>query len=379
MRVAIFTETAPPSVNGVVRRLDHTIRKLVETGDQVMVFAPSGGPHQWHGAEVFRAPSFPLPWYPEILVGMPRPLVRARLARFAPDVVHAVNPAVLGAGGMFYARTLGIPLVASFHTHLPRYLHHYGLGVFEQLAWDVLRSFHNQADINLAISAPVAEELQRRGLERVELGWRGGVDTVLFHPDKRSAEVRSRLSGGHPDAPLIVSVGRLGAEKGLEMLGPLADQIPGARLALIGDGPHRPLLEQQLASRSAHFAGYLKGEDLATAVASADVLVFPSETDTLGLVILESMASGTPVVAARSGGSPDLIADGHTGFLFAPGNVKDAAGAVRRLLDDQVTRQLIRVAGRVQAERWTWAEAVRDLRGWYARAIRRDTRQPKAA
>jgi glycosyltransferase involved in cell wall biosynthesis len=379
MRVALFTETAPPSVNGVVRRLDHTIRRLTDAGDEVLVFAPSGGPTRWHGAEVFGAPSFPLPWYPEIQIGVPRPLVRARLAKFAPDVVHAVNPAVLGAGGMLYARMLGVPVVASFHTHLPRYLHHYGLGVFEQLAWDVLRSFHNQADINLAISAPVAEELVRRGMERVELGWRGGVDTVLFHPDKRSLAARAELSGGHPEAPLIVSVGRLGAEKGLETLGPLLDRVPGARLALVGDGPYRPLLEQQLASRPARFAGYLKGEALATAVASADVLVFPSETDTLGLVILEAMASGTPVVAAKSGGAPDLIADGRTGFLFAPGDVAGAAAAVRHVLDDRVTRELIRVAGRVQAERWTWAEAVNDLRGWYSCAIERSRRLPKAA
>jgi glycosyltransferase involved in cell wall biosynthesis len=379
MRIALFTETAPPSVNGVVRRLDHTIRRLTDLGDEVLVFAPSGGPARWHAADVFGAPSFPLPWYPEIQIGMPRPLVRARLARFAPDVVHAVNPAVLGAGGMLYARTLGIPVVASFHTHLPKYLHHYGLGVFEQLAWDVLRSFHNQADVNLAISVLVAEELRRRGMERVELGWRGGVDTVMFHPDKRSLEVRSRLSEGHPEAPLIVSVGRLGAEKGLELLGPLLDRVPGARLALVGDGPHRPLLQQQLASRPAHFAGYLTGEELASAIASADVLVFPSETDTLGLVILEAMASGTPVVAAMSGGAPDLVDDGRTGFLFAPSDVAGASAKVARLLKDRVTRELIRVAGRVQADRWSWAEAVRDLRGAYLRGIERSRRQSRAA
>jgi glycosyltransferase involved in cell wall biosynthesis len=378
MRVAIFTETAPPSVNGVVRRLDQTIRNLTEMGDEVMVFAPAGGPNRWHGAEVFGAPCFPLPWYPEILVGMPRPAVRSRLARFAPDVVHAVNPAVLAAGGMLYARSLGIPVVASFHTHLPRYLHHYGLGVFEQLAWDWLRSFHNQADFNLAISRPVAEELRQRGLHRVELGWRGGVDTALFHPRRTSAEMRARLTGGRPEDRLIVCVGRLGAEKGLELLGPLLDRLPGTHAAFVGDGPYRPLLEQQLASRQAHFAGYLKGEELASAVASADALVFPSQTDTLGLVMLEAMAAGTPVVAAASGGTPDLVDDGLTGFLFRPGDAAGAARAIGRLFDDPVTRELVRVAGRAQAECWTWAAATRDLRGWYSRAIER-TRQPKAA
>lgn len=378
MRVAIFTETAPPSVNGVVRRLDQTIRQLVAAGDEVIVFAPAGGPSRWHGTEVFGAPAFPLPWYPEIAVGMPRPAVRSRLARFAPDVVHAVNPAVLGAGGMIYARSLGLPIVASFHTHLPRYLKHYGFGVFERLAWDLLRSVHNQADINLAISRPVANELVRRGMHRVELGWRGGVDTALFHPNRASLAMRSRLSEGHPDAPLLLSVGRLGAEKGLEMLGPMLDRIPGARLALVGDGPHRALLQQQLATRPVHFAGYLAGEELATAVASADVLVFPSQTDTFGLVMLEAMAAGTPVVAAESGGVPDIVEDGRTGFVFAPGSVEAAARAVSRLLHDRVTRELIRVSGRAQAERWTWAAAAGDLRGWYLAAIQREG-QAKAA
>ena len=378
MRVAIFTETAPPSVNGVVRRLDQTIRHLVEMGDEVLVFAPAGGPRSWHGAEVFGAPCFPLPWYPEIQVGLPHPAVRSRLARFAPDVVHAVNPAVLAAGGMFFARTLAVPVVASFHTHLPRYLHHYGLGVFEQVAWDVLRSFHNQADVNLAISRPVADELQRRGMHRVELGWRGGVDATLFHPKKVSAEMRERLTDGHPEDVLIVCVGRLGAEKGLELIGPVLDRVPNSRVAFIGDGPYRSLLQQQLATRPAHFAGYLKGEELASAVASADALVFPSQTDTLGLVMLEAMAAGTPVVAADSGGTPDLVHDGRTGFLFRPGDADTAARALRRVVDDAVTRELVRLAGRAQAERWTWAAAARDLRGWYGRAISR-TRQPKAA
>lgn len=373
MKIAVFTETALPNVNGVVRRLDETIRLLEAAGDEVLVFAPAGGATRWHGAEVVVAPSIPLPMYPEIVVGMPRPLLRSRLARFAPDVVHAVNPAVLGAGGILYARSLGIPVVASFHTHLPRYLHHYGLGLFEPLAWDILRSLHNQAVINLCISRPIAEELHDRGLERVEVGWRGGVDTALFHPSRSSAAMRERLTGGRPEAPLVISVGRLGAEKGLDLVGSLIPRLPGARFAFIGDGPYRGALEQHLAGAPVHFAGYLAGAELATAVASADVLVFPSQTDTLGLVLLEAMAAGTPVVAANSGGVPDVVRDGFNGHLFPPGDAVIAAAAIRRLLDDPIARELLRVAGRREAERWTWAAATEDLRRWYRRAIELET------
>jgi len=369
MRIAVFTETAPPSINGVVRRLDETIRLLARAGDQVLVFAPAGGSDHWHGAEVVGAPSIPLPMYPEILVGMPRPALRARLDRFAPDVVHAVNPAVLGAGGVLYARSLGIPVVASFHTHLPRYLRHYGLGLFEPIAWDLLRSLHNQAVINLCIAKPIADELQNRGVERVELGWRGGVETSLFHPSRVSLAMRARLTDGHPDDPIVICVGRLSAEKGLDLIGPMLDALPGVRGAFIGDGPHRTALERSTSGRRVHFTGYMAGEELAAAVASADILVFPSQTDTLGLVLLEAMAAGTPVVSANSGGAPDVVRDGFNGLLFPPGDAAAAASAVRRLLDDGVGRELIRVAGRREAERWTWAAATEDLRGWYRRAI----------
>ena len=369
MRIAVFTETALPSINGVVRRLNETIPLLEEAGDEVLVFAPAGGPSRWHDAEVVHAPSIPLPMYPEIVVGMPRPALRSRLARFAPDVVHAVNPALLGAGGMFYARSLGIPVVASFHTHLPRYLHHYGLGLFEPFAWDVLRSVHNQATINLCISDPIAAELRRRGLERVEVAWRGGVDTSLFHPAQATAAVRDRLTEGHADAFLMIAVGRLGVEKGLDIFGPMLDALPGVRMAFVGDGPYRSVLMQQLADRPVHFAGYMRGPELASAVASADVLVFPSQTDTLGLVLLEAMAAGTPVVAANSGGAPDVVRHGFNGLLFAPGDAAGAAAAVRRLLDDPISRELIRVAARREADRWTWAAATEDLRAWYRQAI----------
>jgi glycosyltransferase involved in cell wall biosynthesis len=365
MKIAVFTETAPPNVNGVVRRLDETIRLLEAAGDEVLVFAPAGGATRWHGVEVVGAPSIPLPMYPEITVGMPRPALRSRLAKFRPDVVHAVNPAVLGAGGVLYARTLGIPIVASFHTHLPRYLHHYGLGLLEPLAWDLLRSLHNQAAINLCISRPIADELRGHGVDRVEVGWRGGVDGSLFHPSRASQEMRVRLSNGCPGAPLAISVGRLSAEKGLDLLRPMVDQLPGVRLALIGDGPHRAALEEHLTGLPVHFAGYLAGAELATAMASADALVFPSQTDTLGLVLLEAMSAGLPVVAANAGGAPDLVRHGIDGFLFPPGDAGAAARLVRQLLANPAARAAMGQGARRAAERWTWEAAVDDLRGWY--------------
>ena len=369
MRIAIFTETFLPGVNGVVTRLLRTLGHLGAEGDRVLVVAPRGGPDICEGAEVLGVPAMPLPLYPEISIAMPRPQIGRRLQRFRPDVIHAVNPAVLGLAASHYARTMRRPLVASFHTNLPRYLRHYGLGLLEPVAWDLLRSIHNHADVNLCISDPVARDLVQRGFERVRVAWRGGVDVEAFHPRRADPGMRARLTGGHPGAPLLLYAGRLGAEKNLELLRPTLAGIPGARLALVGDGPHRLELEQQFNGLPVHFTGYLRGEELAKAYASADAFVFPSATDTLGLVVLEAMASGLPVVGARAGGIPDLVEHGVSGLLFEPDDAAGAARLVARALTPSAEREMIRLNGRRVAEGWGWRAAARDLRRVYSSVL----------
>lgn len=365
MRVAFVTETFLPSVNGVATRLDQTVRHLVRGGDDVMVIAPGGGTRDHGGARIVGIGGFPFPLYREISVALPRPAVSRALKSFRADIIHVVNPAILGWGGIYYARTRRIPLLCSFHTHLPHYLQHYGLGVMENLVWDLLRSAHNQAAVNLCISRPMETELIEHGIRRVEVGWRGGVDTELFHPDRRNAETRARLCAADPEGPLLLYVGRLSAEKGVDRLRDVLDAIPGAQLAIAGDGPFRPSLERHFAGRPVVFPGYLRGEELARTYASADAFVFPSCSETLGLVLLEAMASGCPVVAARAGGIPEVVAEGDSGILFAPGNMDEAAGAVRQVLGDADLARGLREAGRAQAERWSWAAATSELRERY--------------
>ncbi len=371
MRIAIITETAPPNVNGVVTRLGHTLRELRAAGDEVMVAAPSTAPPEWEGVPVVRVSSFPLPNYPELQVALPRPALREALTRFRPDVVHVVNPVVLGAGALVYARVSGLPVIASFHTHVPRYLGHYGLAPLEDLAWEYLRTVHNQAAANLCISTAMAAELRLRGFERVTVGWRGGVDTHLFHPGRASLAMRERLTGGHPERPLILYAGRVSAEKNVDLLAPITACLPGAHLAIVGDGPRRPILEEALQGRAATFLGYLYGAELASAMASADVLIFPSATDTLGLVALEAMAAGTPAVAAAAGGIRDLVEHGRNGLLFPPGDAAAAAAGLRRLLDNRLELELMRVRGRRFADAWSWPAATADLRRHYQDLLER--------
>ncbi|MBD2665415.1 glycosyl transferase, group 1 [Richelia sinica FACHB-800] len=369
MRIALFTETFLPKVDGIVTRLRHTVDHLQRDGNQVLVVAPEGGIKEHKGAKVYGVSGFPLPLYPELKMALPRPAIGHALEEFQPDIIHVVNPAVLGLSGIFYSKVLKIPLVASYHTHLPQYLQHYGLGMLEGLLWELLKGAHNQAMLNLCTSTAMMAELTAHGIERVDL-WQRGVDTELFHPDRASLEMRSRLSQNHLDSPLLLYVGRLSAEKEIERIKPILQAIPHARLALVGDGPHRSTLEKHFAGTNTLFVGYLMGEELASAFASADAFIFPSRTETLGLVLLEAMAAGCPVVAARSGGIPDIVTDGVNGYLFDPkADIQAAIDATVLLLEQQQKAAIIRQNARQEAEKWGWSAATRQLQHYYQKVV----------
>ncbi|MFN9692223.1 MAG: glycosyltransferase family 4 protein [Synechococcaceae cyanobacterium] len=371
MKVAFFTETFLPKVDGIVTRVTKTIPHLIAAGDEVIIFCPEGCPEAFMGAQVIGVPAMPLPLYPELKLALPRPAVSEALERFTPDLVHVVNPAVLGLGGIWLARTRGWPLVASYHTHLPKYLEHYGMGMLEPLLWELLKAAHNQASLNLCTSTAMVEELSEKGIQHTAL-WQRGVDTELFQPERGHAAMRQRLHGRWDDSGnLLLYIGRLSAEKQIERIRPVLEAIPEARLALVGDGPHRAQLERCFEGTATTFVGYLAGEELAAAYASGDAFVFPSSTETLGLVLLEAMAAGCPVVGANRGGIPDIVSDGVNGCLYDPDDPASLVRAVRRLLGDAPTRLQLRQAARAEAERWGWGGATEQLRGYYRHVLDR--------
>lgn len=373
MKIALFTETFLPKVDGIVTRLTKTVQHLVAAGDEVLIFCPEGAPPEYCGARVVGVPAMPLPLYPELKLALPRPAVADALEQFGPDLVHVVNPAVLGLGGIWLAKTKGYPLVASYHTHLPKYLEHYGMGMLEPLLWELLKAAHNQASLNLCTSNAMVQELSDKGIQHTAL-WQRGVDTELFRPELRSQAMRERLLNGMSDTgQLLLYIGRLSAEKQIERIRPVLYAMPNARLALVGDGPYRQQLETLFAGSATHFVGYLAGEDLAAAYASGDAFLFPSSTETLGLVLLEAMAAGCPVVAANRGGIPDIVSDGVNGCLYEPDGPEGGAGsltaATRRLLEDRTRLQQLRGAARQEAERWGWGGATEQLRGYYRQVL----------
>ncbi|MDC3160363.1 glycosyltransferase family 1 protein [Prochlorococcus sp. AH-716-G04] len=373
MKIAFFTETFLPKVDGIVTRLTKTIEFLTKNGDEVIVFCPEGCPDSYKGATIVGVAAMPLPLYPELKLGLPGPAVSDKLEEFKPDLIHVVNPAVLGLGGIWLAKTNNIPLIASYHTHLPKYLEHYGMGMLEPLLWELLKAAHNQALLNLCTSTAMVNELEDKGIQRTAL-WQRGVDTENFRPELRSEKMREKLFGKYQNTDsLLIYVGRLSAEKQIERIKPVLDNIPGACLALVGDGPYRGQLEKVFENTKTNFIGYLSGEELASAYASGDVFLFPSSTETLGLVLLEAMAAGCPVIGANKGGIPDIINNGINGCLYNPdekdNGERSLIEATKKILVDKNKKEAMRKEARKEAEQWDWNQATLQLQKYYAKTL----------
>jgi glycosyltransferase involved in cell wall biosynthesis len=370
MRIALFTETFVPKVDGIVTTLCQTIKQLKNLGHDVLIIAPEGGVQEYEQCRIVSMPGHAFPFYPELRLSPPRASLRHTIAEFQPDLIHATEPAFLGIAGLYYAGggnggALRLPLVISYHTDLPNYLHYYGLGFLEPWIWPLLRLRHNRATVNLCTSDMMVRQLEEHGISRVAL-WPGGVDADRFHPSRRSDAMRTRLTAGHPESPLLLYVGRLSAEKDIELLKPVLQAIPEARLALVGDGPHRKALEQHFAGMPVHMAGFLLGDELAAAYASSDIFVMPSRTETLGLVVLEAMSSGVPVVAARAGGIPEMIEEGVSGYLFH--DASQAIAAIRQLLPSPEKRKYMGETARTHAGEHSWKAATSILLEHYRTA-----------
>jgi glycosyltransferase involved in cell wall biosynthesis/putative flippase GtrA len=349
LRIAIVTESWRPYVDGVVTRLDNTVRELRAAGHEVVVIAPSIDPGLV-GLTQYRTPTLSLGWlYGGRPWAIPGRVVGRALRELDPDVVHVVNPVLMGSLALQYA-SKRYPTVVSYHTDVSVYASMYHLGWARPALHEMMRRVYRRADVRLATSEVGAAQLSELGIGDVEL-WGRGVDLELFKPDRDGSAMRRRLCPD-PDRKLLVYVGRLAREKGCERLLSLAAEGGPYHVALVGDGPDRAHLEQLFAGTQATFTGVLQGTDLADAYAAADVFVFPSETDTLGLVLLEALASGVPVVATDSPAARVVLGECPSARLVTAGaseaalrEAVDAAVRLPRSLDGGAGRRLVRDRG----------------------------------
>jgi glycosyltransferase involved in cell wall biosynthesis len=289
MRILVATDAWHPQVNGVVRTLTTMAAAAKSLGADVSFLTPQS----------FRTVA--LPSYPDLRLALPGRAKIARLIEQArPDHIHIATEGPIGLAARFYCRKRGLPFTTSFHTRFPEYISA-RLPIPESWIWSALRAFHSASHAVMAATPALAGELRARGFRNVVL-WPRGVDAQLFHP-------RAGADLGLP-RPVFLSVGRVAVEKNLEAF--LELDLPGTKV-VVGDGPARAVLQR--AYPGAVFLGSRVGEELAQAYAAADVFVFPSKTDTFGLVLLEALASGVPVAAFPVTGPRDVIGDAPVGAL----------------------------------------------------------------
>ena len=372
MRIALFSEAFEPQVNGVVRTQVELVRYLCRRGHEVLQAVPyyKANPRQERVVE-FKAVPFPL--YPEMPIILPHWRFHRReferVEAFKPDLVHLMSPGVLAYFGQLWARRHGCPVVASYETDIIRYMHYYGFGRFEPHLWRYLRWLFNNCHHTYAPSQVTKNQLIDGGIRNVRVFERG-VDNVLFHPGKRSEEVRESL-GVEPGGELVLYAGRLSKEKNLDALlrafTRLAGEHPKARLVVTGDGPHRRALVRSTKSPGIIFTRWKRGEELAALFASADVFALPSTTETLSLVSLESMASGVPVLAMNAGGVREVVEHERTGLLA--NSVQDFEWGLRRLVEDVSLRIRLGLNGRRYAQVKTWSHAFEGLERNYLEAL----------
>lgn len=317
MRIDIVTDTFAPDVNGVAMTLGRLADGLRQRGHRIHVIRTGDSPKP---GETVTA-SIPLPGYKEVRVGLPGPFkLRKRWSKRRPDAIYVATESPLGISAIQAAHTMGIPVAAGFHTNFHEYMEQYRLGRLQPAAMSYLKRVHHRAEVTMAPTYDVLDMLTREGFNNVNLLGRG-VDADLFHPSKRCSELRAEW-GVRGASPVAIIVGRVAAEKNLmlamECFRRMREQVPDLQCVCVGDGPIRESLESR--HPFVHFVGVKTGEDLARHYASADILLFPSETETFGNVLIEGMASGLVTVSYDYAAAKHHVEHGINGLKAEKGN-----------------------------------------------------------
>lgn len=342
MRIEFVTDTFPPDVNGVAMTLGRLTQCLKDRGHYVHVIHTG---QQCESGQTAKH-SVTLPGYKEVRVGLPSPIkLRKRWKRKRPDAIYVATESPLGVSAIKAAREMNIPVAAGFHTNFHQYLNKYKLGNMEKPAMSYLKHVHSKANMTMAPSKDAVEMLEKEGFSKVKLLGRG-VDTAQFSREKRSEELRSGW-GADANSPVVLIVGRVAAEKNLDFAMSAVEEMrlihPKLQAVVVGDGPIR----EQLAAKhkEVHFVGMKEGEELAQYYASSDILLFPSETETFGNVLLEGMASGLVTVSYNYAASSIYIEDGVNGLNAEFGNAKEyrakAVQALNCLADGKIAEKAV--------------------------------------
>lgn len=372
LRVALFSGNYCATKDGAAVALNRLVAFLESQDVEVLVFSPTvDEPQIEPSGTLIPVASLPAPGRGEyrIAFGLPRG-PRKRLDAFKPHLIHLSAPDLLGLAARRYALKHEIPLVASFHTRFDTYFRYYGAKVLERKATDYLRYFYRPCIHVYAPSQSMVDELAEAGIGRDLRLWTRGVDASLFQPKARDMAWRRRL-GFADDDVVVAFVSRLVKEKGLETYAQVLDGLAArgvpAKALVIGDGPERAWMADRMPN--AVFTGYLAGKELARGYASGDVFLFPSVTETFGIVTLEAMASGLAPICADASGSRSLIQDGENGYLVTHGDVQGFTDKAQALVEDASLRSSIAQAATTAAAVYDWDRAMHAILGHYRQAL----------
>lgn len=356
MKIAIFTDTYEPDVNGVAVTLKHYTNFLEAKGIEYIVFAPEHKDAERFASQIHRFKSLPFYLYPECRLALPNMFkMKAELQRFKPDIIHIVTPFNIGYFGIRYAKKLNIPVVGSYHTNFDKYLEYYNLQFLAKFIWRYMRWFHKPLQRIFVPSYDTIEQLRRKGFTNLRI-WPGGVDCELFHPGYSREKIREKYK--IKEDYILSFVGRLAPEKDIATLMNIAERLPQplkdkVHWLIVGDGPSKTEMMEQ-APNNMTFTGFLNGTDLAEVYSVADIFVFPSATETFGNVVIESLASGSPVIGANSGGVKNLIRPNETGFLCEPKNVAQFVHSISMMIENDTLRTAMSENARAFAMTQTW-------------------------
>lgn len=348
--------TAARGQDGVTRVLYEYLERHHVAGLEPIVLTAVADRKEQHNYPMIELPAIRLPVYRDykLYVGGSATIEDA-LERCGkePAIVHVHTPCPLGRAALRYARRLGIPVVATYHTHFPSYMRHHRAGIARPLVERALWKFYTQCDLVLVPSLILRDELAAYGVENA-VYFPHGTDTMQFHPRWANPQWRASL-GIPPGKIVLLYVGRLVWEKNLRVLVEMWDRLDKRRFALVvvGTGPIFNRLRRLMPD--AIFLGYRSGRELSEAYASSDLFVFPSDTETFGNVTLEALASGIPCVVADAAGSGELVRHGATGYRVNPRDATAFAGAVESIAQlSAEQRMLWRLRARLDAERYQW-------------------------
>ena len=361
LRIALFSGNYNYVKDGANQALNRLTGHMLSRGVTMRIYAPTidNPPFEATG-DLVSIGSVALPGRDEYRFGFGLLGAKDDLEAYRPNLVHISSPDVVGHRAAAWAVRSGVPLVASVHTRFESYFRYYKIGWLQGAGEAILRRLYNKCEEIYAPSESMAALLREQGMNPNVRIWSRGIDKGLFNPARRDMAWRRSLGIGDAEV-VILFVGRLVLEKGLDTFADTLKELDRRgvryRALFVGAGPAREWIEER--APQGIFTGFLGGEDLARAYASADIMFNPSSTETFGNVTLEAMASGLPVVAARATGSTSLVEDGVNGRLTRPDCIKESADALEHYLQDADARRAAGEAGRKKARPFDW-EAINE-------------------